>query len=98
MRDNQNMIAWAMERVHRRGFAKDPPPTNNKQAGDGRTDDPASRPLYVVRDGEQAGARKRRRRSLAGQRARHDVSAVPDGRIRECAGDLAAATAVTRPS
>ena len=65
------MIEWAMERVHRRGFAKDPPPTNNKQAGDGRTYGPLPllrRPSVtaVVRcpgDGEQAGARKRRRRS-----------------------------------
>ena len=64
------MIAWAMERVPRRGIAKDPPPTNNKRAGDGRTycPLPLRRPSVtaVVRrpgDGEQAGAQQRRRRS-----------------------------------
>ena len=40
-------------------------------------------------------ARGARAGAVAGQRARDDVSAVIDGRIWECAGDLAAATAVT---
>jgi len=49
------MIAWAMERVHRRGFAKDPTPqqiTNRQETVApmvlSLSDNPAPRPLYVV--------------------------------------------------